>query len=173
MAPVMGTMLDGRAYTGRPASSANAKRGVSLKLRSIKLDWRVLYEYVPSMVVLMRLRSIGPLHCRLERRLRGAAYPPSNNDTLGTALEKTVPLVPSAQVEGTRDGSVKAAQSAIGVAGPTQISCCTAPGRPVLSIAPPMSVACGVFWKTPMPPRTTARGPRNAPSKAPICAAVP
>jgi hypothetical protein len=30
-----------------------------------------------------------------------------------------------------------------------------------------------MFWNMPTPPRTTARGPRKAPSKAPICGPVP
>jgi hypothetical protein len=36
----------------------------------------------------------------------------------------------------------------------------------VLSIADPMVLAFGVCWKMPMPPRITARGPRNAPWNA-------
>ncbi len=42
---------------------------------------------------------------------------------------------------------------------------------PVLSSAVPVRRVCGVFWKTPIPPRTTARGPRTAPSKPGICGA--
>src|SRR5476649_1154810 len=64
-------------------------------------------------------------------------------------------------------------QSGIGVAAPTHESCCTALGNPVLSMAEAMRLALGVFWKTPMPPRTTARGPRIIPSNIVICGAVP
>jgi hypothetical protein len=53
------------------------------------------------------------------------------------------------------------------------VTCCTALASPVLSIAVPIELAFGVLWKTPMPPRTTARGPRTAPSKPAICGAVP
>jgi hypothetical protein len=64
-------------------------------------------------------------------------------------------------------------QSGIGAAVPTQVICCTALGKPVFSTAEPMSVVAGVFWKRPIPPRTTARGPRTAPANPAICAAVP
>ena len=63
-----------------------------------------------------------------------------------------------------------AAQSGDGAAAPTHANCCTPLGRPVLSIAEPIAAAFGVLWNMPMPPRTTARGPRNAPSKPAICA---
>ena len=56
---------------------------------------------------------------------------------------------------------------------PTQVSCCTPFASPVLVMACAMSCDPGVFWKMPMPPRTTARGTRAAPSNAPICGAVP
>ena len=69
--------------------------------------------------------------------------------------------------------SAYADQLGVGTAEPTHVSCWMALVRPVLSMADPMSVACGMFWNMPMPPRTTARGPRNAPSKPPICGAVP
>jgi hypothetical protein len=42
-----------------------------------------------------------------------------------------------------------------------------------LATALPIRFAFGVLWNTPMPPRTTARGFRTAPSNAEICAAVP
>src|SRR5256885_715152 len=60
-----------------------------------------------------------------------------------------------------------------GVADPTHVICCTALGNPVLSIAEPTVPVCGRFWKRPMPPRTTARGPRAAPANDAICAPVP
>src|SRR5881394_4627743 len=121
-----------------------------------------------------RLPSTGPFHCRFDRRLRGAAKFFANRKTLGALLAKTVPLVPSAQVVGIVDRSlVYCGQFGTGVAGPTQLSCCTAFGRPVLSSAWPRSVVAGVFWKRPTPPRTTARGMRAAPSKLAICGAVP
>src|SRR6266576_5626508 len=92
----------------------------------------------------------------------------------GAELANTVPAVPSAHCVGTAPAFVMYAdQSGVGAAMPTQVNCCTALARPVLSIAVPMSVAFGVLWKMPTPPRTTARGPRTAPSKPPIRAAVP
>ena len=66
-----------------------------------------------------------------------------------------------------------AAQSGVGAAEPTQTSCCVPVERPVLSIAVPIVVAFGVLWKTPMPPRSTARGPRMPPSKPATCWLVP
>ena len=39
--------------------------------------------------------------------------------------------------------------------------------------AVPIACAFGVLWKMPMPPRTTARGPRTAPSNAATWLAVP
>ena len=51
----------------------------------------------------------------------------------------------------------------MGVAAPRQVSACNPVGSPVLSMAPCTSVSPGVFWKTPKPPRTTARGARTIP----------
>jgi hypothetical protein len=94
--------------------------------------------------------------------------------TFGAALEKTVPDVPSAQRVGIEPSlAAYEAQSGVGAAMPTQAICCTALGKPVLSSAEPMDCAVGVLWNMPMPPRTTARGPRTAPWNAAICAAVP
>src|SRR5512133_2644054 len=66
-----------------------------------------------------------------------------------------------------------AAQSGLGAAVPTHANCCTALGKPVLSIALPIAATFGVLWNMPMPPRTVALGPRNAPSNPPICAPDP
>src|SRR3954465_12127112 len=65
------------------------------------------------------------------------------------------------------------AHCGVGAAAPTQFTCCTAFASPVLSIEEPITDACGVFWNTPIPPRTTARGPRTAPSNAATCGASP
>src|SRR5262249_26162841 len=98
----------------------------------------------------------------------------AKRNTLGAVLANTVPDVPSAQLVGIVDRSLAYdVQFGSGVAGPTQLSCCTALARPVLSIACPSSVVAGTFWKRPTPPRTTARGMRAAPSKLAICGAVP
>ena len=67
-------------------------------------------------------------------------------NTLGAELAKTLPVVPSAQVVGTADKLLTyALQSGTGVAKPTQLSCCTALGSPVLSSAWPSIVVAGVF----------------------------
>src|SRR6266576_269768 len=100
-----------------------------------------------SQLALRRLFRIGPLQLTLERTLRGDWKSVANRLTLGTLL-------------------AYALQSGIGTALPTQLSCCTAVARPVLSTAFPTRFAFGVLWKTPMPPRTTARGLRTAPSNA-------
>src|SRR5258705_6529512 len=127
-----------------------------------------------SQLALRRLLRIGPLQLMLERTLRGDWKSVANRLTLGTLLAKTVPMVPSATCAGTTPGSLAyALQSGIGTALPTQLNCCTAVARPVLDTAFPTRFAFGVLWKTPMPPRTTARGLRTAPSNAAICAAVP
>ena len=92
----------------------------------------------------------------------------------GAALANTPPVVPSAHRVGMDAGSCAYAdQSGMGTAAPTQVTCCTALASPVLSIALPIELALGVLWNTPTPPRTTARGPRRAPSKPAICGAVP
>src|SRR6476469_2403247 len=70
--PVVGTMSFGCTNTGRSASLPNANRWTGLKFRSTKLPWFRLSEYVPSTLSENRLFRIGPSHCRLERRLRGA-----------------------------------------------------------------------------------------------------
>ena len=81
---------------------------------------------------------------------------------------------PLAQLVGIVVGSAAyAAQSGVGAAGPTQVSCCTPFASPVLVMACAMSCDPGVFWKMPMPARTTARGMRAAPVNAPIWLAVP
>src|SRR5690348_6585938 len=134
----------------------------------------MLREYVTSAVRLNRLERTGPFHCRLPRTLRGALKSFANRVTLGALLENTLPVVPSAQVEGMLDGSsAQAVQSGTGVAAPMHASCCTAPARPVLVIAALSSDAGEMLWKTPTPPRTTARGTRAAPSKALISGALP
>jgi hypothetical protein len=79
-------------------------------------------------------------------------------------FENTVPLVPSAQVLGMLPTfAAYWVQSGIGDAPPRQVSDCSPDGKPVLSMAPCTSVRPGVFWKTPKPPRSTARGARTMP----------
>ena len=73
IAPVSGTMLLGSTYTGRPASLSSAKRCTPAKLRSTKLDCRVLSEYVASKLALTWFQSTGPDQLRFDRRLLGAA----------------------------------------------------------------------------------------------------
>src|SRR4051812_4504181 len=127
-----------------------------------------------SQLALSRLFRIGPLQLMLLRTLRGDWKSVANRLTFGTLLANTVPSEPSAHCDGTAPGSLEyAPQSGIGTALPTQLNCCTAVARPVLDTALPTRFAFGVLWKTPMPPRTTARGLRTAPSNAAICGAVP
>ena len=65
---------------------------------------------------------------------------------LGELLAKTVPLVPSAQVRGMFASFTEYDdQFGRGVAGPKHVSCCSAEGRPVLSMAFEMSWTPGVF----------------------------
>src|SRR5688500_3109257 len=81
---------------------------------------------------------------------------------------------PPTHVVGIVAGSLAyAVQSGTGVAVPTQVICCTALGRPVLSSADPTRLVPGIFWKRPTPPRTTALGPRTAPRNDAICGALP
>src|SRR5437763_36209 len=127
-----------------------------------------------SQLALRRLLRIGPLQLTLERTLRGDWKSLAKRLTLGTLLANTLPSDPSAHCDGTAPGSFAyALQSGIGTALPTQLNCCTAVARPVLEMALPTRFDVGVLWKTPMPPRTTARGLRTAPSNAAICGAVP
>src|SRR5690348_8602778 len=99
--------------------------------------WLRFREYVPSTVAISRLPSTGPFHCRFDRTLRGAVKSFAKRKAFGALFAKTLPVVPSAQVVGIVDGSPYAPQFGMGVAGPTQLSCCTAVGRPVLSSACP------------------------------------
>src|SRR3954454_19214453 len=127
-----------------------------------------------SQLALRRLFRIGPLQLMFERTLRGDWKSLANRLTLGTLLANTLPSEPSAHCDGMALGSLAyALQSGIGTALPTQLSCCTAVARPVLDTAFETRFAFGVLWKTPIPPRTTARGLRTAPSNAAICGAVP
>src|SRR5258705_3863955 len=126
------------------------------------------------MFALKRLPRIGPFQLRFDRTLRGAAKSRAKSVALGASLAKTLPVLPSAHRDGIVDGSAAYAdQSGVGTAAPTQVSCCSAPASPALSIAVPMEVAAGRPWKTPMPPRTTARRPRMAPSKPAMVGAGP
>jgi len=94
--------------------------------------------------------------------------------TAGALSANTLPMEPSAHSPGIAAGFDRyASQSGSGVAEPTQVICCAAPGKPVFSRAAPMRLVLGVFWKMPMPPRSMARGPRCAPAKPSICGAVP
>jgi len=89
--------------------------------------------------------------------------------TLGALFANTVPVVPSAQVRGMLfTSAANDVQSGMGVAVPTQVSCCSPEGNPVLSIAFEMSCVPGVFWKRPTPPRMTARGARIMPGSSAI-----
>src|SRR3954467_6671534 len=98
------------------------------------------------MVADRRFPATGPFHCRFDRTLRGAVKSLPKRKTFGAEFANTLPVVPSAQVVGTSDGSLPyAVQFGNGVAGPTQFSCCTAFASPVLSIAWPSIVVAGVF----------------------------
>ena len=65
---------------------------------------------------------------------------------LGALFEKTLPLVPSAHARGMFAASTAYAdQFGTGVDDPRQVSCWSADGRPVLSMAFEMSCVPGVF----------------------------
>ena len=69
-----------------------------------------------------------------------------NEDPIGRCLKIGGDTVPCSQVVGVAEGFVRyRSQSGTGVAEPTQVSCCTPVGKPVLSIAPPMSCVPGEF----------------------------
>ena len=92
----------------------------------------------------------------------------------GALLANTLPPVPSAQLRGMLASSTAYAdQFGRGVATPWQVSCCSAEGSPVLSMALEMSWVPGVFWNTPTPPRITARGARIIPGSSAIWSACP
>src|SRR4029078_6038297 len=71
IAPVGGTILVERAYTGRPSSLVNENCCTGLKFRSNVLAWFMLREYVASTVAENRLSRIIPDHWRFERSARG------------------------------------------------------------------------------------------------------
>ena len=66
-----------------------------------------------------------------------------------------------------------AVQSGMGAAGPTHVSCWSDEGSPVLSMAFCSSCVPGVFWNTPTPPRSTARGARIIPGSSASWSACP
>src|SRR5689334_12851784 len=116
------------------------------------------------MLVAYRLSSRLPFHDRFVLTVRCGRKSRENRVTLGDGFANTVPVVPSAQRSGTVVALVAySLQSGIGTAGPTQYTCCTPLGSPVLSSAEPSCPALEPFVNTPMPPRTTARGVRDAP----------
>src|SRR5215510_10250824 len=131
-------------------------------------------EYVKSTFVRKRLSSIAPPHCRFERSARGDSKCLSNSVTLGAPLANGVLAAPFKHSVGMAPMFPRyVVQSGVGAAAPTHMSCCTPLGNPVLSRDAPIVCAVGVLWKMPTPPRTTARGPRTAPSNAPTWLAVP
>src|SRR5258705_8918378 len=155
-------MLVESTYTGRLPSLPSRNRCVGLKLRSTVLCWFRLSEYVRLSDVENRLRSVAPLQPTLERTLRDATKSGEKAVTFGTTFANGV-FAPPTHCVGMSDGSeTYAFQFGTGVAVPTQVTCCTALGSPVLSSAEPISPVPGTFCNTPTPPRTTARGPRTA-----------
>src|SRR4029453_14957114 len=103
-----------------------------------------------------RLPSVGPDHCRFDRTLLGATKLLAKRLTLGAASENTVPVVPSAHLSGMLPPiEPNAVQAGVGVAAPMHVICWTPLGRPVLSSADAIWLMAGVFWNSPMPPRTT------------------
>src|SRR5687768_15135078 len=169
MLPVVGTMLPSCTNTGRPFSLSSANRSTGAKFRSNERCWFRFSEYVPSMFVVNRPSSTAPFHDRFERTVRCGRKFLANSVTLGEAFENTVPVVPSAQRSGTPPGPPSYwVQSGIGTAGPTQLICCVPLGSPVLSSAPPIWPPLEPLANSPIPPRTTARGVRDAPLNAEI-----
>src|SRR5689334_7766967 len=108
---------------------------------------------------------MAPLHARLDRTDCEGAKCGEKSVTLGAALEKTVvPAVPSAQRSGTLPRFDEYdCQSGVGTASPMHSICCAPLGNPVLSSAAPIMPEFAPFVKTPIPPRTTARGRRASP----------
>src|SRR5688572_6557423 len=113
-----------------------------------------------------RASRMLPFHDRFERTVRCGRKFEANSVTFGAEFENTVPAVLSAQRSGMAAGLfAKSVQSGTGAAGPTHMSCCVPLASPVLSMADP-TWPPALLVNTPTPPRTTARGPRNAPMKA-------
>src|SRR4051812_30061592 len=110
-----------------------------------------------------------PLHDVFARTDRCGRQLLAKTVTFGAVLENSVPAVPSAHVAGTEESFVAYAnQLGTGTAGPVQVICCEPSGSPVLSRAEESCPELNPFAKTPMPPRSTARGARKDPKNAEI-----
>src|ERR1035437_7025389 len=94
--------------------------------------------------------------------------------TFGALLANGVEVCALAPCDGIDPELVSyPAQSGVGTEAPAQVICWGAFASPVLLMLPERSVVDGLFWNSPIPPRSTARGPRKAPAKPSTRCAVP